>query len=115
MAAASEAAAAVKKDEISVKGLRGLLRQAAEEEREKREFQRNYVITRKDVTLYKITGDMCSQSSIEESELEPLAMLIGGFKEGSCDAQGFTELESTEQVEEALLGKITVSYFRKKE
>lgn len=64
------------------------------------------------MTLYRISGDQCSQSMLSQNYAS-LAMYFVNVKEGTCASQGFTEVESTESVDLPLIGKITVSFFNK--
>jgi hypothetical protein len=65
-----------------------------------------------DVTLYKISGDMCGQVALDSKYAAP-AEKFAALKEGTCASQGFTVAAGTKTVKAPVLGDITVHEYKK--
>eukprot|EP00747_Dinoflagellata_sp_TGD_P023453 gnl/TRDRNA2_/TRDRNA2_129815_c0_seq1.p1 gnl/TRDRNA2_/TRDRNA2_129815_c0~~gnl/TRDRNA2_/TRDRNA2_129815_c0_seq1.p1 ORF type:complete len:277 (+),score=22.74 gnl/TRDRNA2_/TRDRNA2_129815_c0_seq1:64-894(+) len=88
------------------------------------------------ITLYKIEGDVCREFPIDKNneafanaiftaarlssvfiynfeQQDSYAATFDGLKKGTCSSQGFSEPYGTETFSVLLLGKITVSFFKR--
>jgi len=65
-----------------------------------------------DVTLYKITGDECGQATLDEKYAK-YAKTFAGLTEGTCASQSYTVADGSQTLSVPVLGKITISKFKK--
>jgi len=64
------------------------------------------------VTLYKITGDMCGQATLDAKYASP-AKSFAGLKEGNCADQNYTVAAGTQELNVPVIGKIEIKKFTK--
>lgn len=65
-----------------------------------------------DKTLYKITGDECGQSTLDE-KYAGYAKTFAGLSDGTCASQGYTVADGSQTLNVPVLGKITIAKFKK--
>ena len=64
------------------------------------------------VTLYKVDGDECGQSTLD-SKYKSYAEQFGGLKVGECKDVGYTKSTGKQTVEVPVIGSVTVETFVK--
>eukprot|EP00747_Dinoflagellata_sp_TGD_P088748 gnl/TRDRNA2_/TRDRNA2_164109_c0_seq3.p1 gnl/TRDRNA2_/TRDRNA2_164109_c0~~gnl/TRDRNA2_/TRDRNA2_164109_c0_seq3.p1 ORF type:complete len:364 (+),score=94.79 gnl/TRDRNA2_/TRDRNA2_164109_c0_seq3:155-1093(+) len=105
-----------KKEERARKAAEKVLQEAAlkKKEEEERTRQRSQSgASQVMVKLYKIKGDVCSETSIQRKEIGPFTLARSGYNEGACADMGFTELEFAAEAKQPILGDITVNVYKK--
>lgn len=65
-----------------------------------------------DVTLYKIVGDECGQATLDEKYAK-YAKTFAGLTEGTCASHSYADADGSETLSVPVLGKITISKFKK--
>jgi len=65
-----------------------------------------------DVTLYKISGDECGESTLD-AKYESAAISFAGLKKGTCAAEGYTVDDGTTNEKVPVIGSVTVHKFKK--
>merc|ERR1719331_1743027 len=65
-----------------------------------------------DVTLYKLSGDECGQSTLDK-KYESYAIKFAGLKEGTCASVGYSVPDGSKTMKVPVLGDITIAKFKK--
>jgi len=65
-----------------------------------------------DTTLYKISGNECGQATLD-SKYATYAEKFANLKEGTCASQGYTVADGSQTMNVPVLGKISISKFKK--
>ena len=64
------------------------------------------------VTLYKITGSECGQLCVSSDKV-PYLVEFGGVTQGTCDSQGYSVFEKSQNIDAGPFGSIKVDVYLK--